>query len=123
MQKLPFLLYVFFKLFVDLILPLGLLLRLEACKTRPVRVPADTHSIRDDAISLFREDGPLLIHDEGLQRVDVFEVHDPSSVIFILLVHYVFVYLVEAEWDLLIVIVSSGAHASHWLFPKVACLI
>lgn len=64
MQKLPFLLYVFFKLLVDLILPLGLLLRLEACKTRPVRVPADADGIRDDAISLFGEDGPLLIHNE-----------------------------------------------------------
>ena len=123
MQKLPFLLYVFFKLLVNLILPLGLLLGLEACKTRPVRVPADAHSIRDDAISLFREDGPLLIHDEGLQRVDVFEVHDPSSVIFILLVHYVLVNLVEAEWHLLMEIVCCGAHAGHWLFSKVACLI
>lgn len=64
MQKLPFLLYVFFKLLVDLILPLGLLLRLETCKTRPVRVAANAHSIRDDAISLFGEDGPLLIHNE-----------------------------------------------------------
>lgn len=116
MQKLPFLLNVFLEVLVDLILPLGLLLRLEACKARPVRGPANAHSIRDDAIPLFGKDWPLLIHYERFQRLDVFEVHHSSSVIFILLVHYVLVNLVETQRDLLMEIVSSGGHASHWLF-------
>lgn len=64
MQKLPFLLNVFLKVLIDLILPLGLLLRLEACKTRPVRGAADAHCIRDDAVPLFGKDRPLLIHYE-----------------------------------------------------------
>ena len=64
MQKLPFLLNVFFNVLINLILPLGLLLRLEACKARPVRGATDANSIRDDAVSLFGKDWPLLIHYE-----------------------------------------------------------
>lgn len=63
-QKLPFLLNVFFKVLVDLVLPLGLLLWLKTCKTGPVRGPANAYSVRDYAVTLFGENRPLLIHYE-----------------------------------------------------------